>query len=71
MCVCGCVFVCLCLQTVVAGTLPKYRGLVGTMTLVAREEGVRALWKGLVPRLARVAPGQAITWTGEAASYAR
>lgn len=27
------------------------------------EEGFLALYKGLLPRLARIAPGQAITWT--------
>ena len=31
--------------------------------MIAAEEGVTALWRGLLPRLARLAPGQAITWT--------
>jgi solute carrier family 25 citrate transporter 1 len=32
------------------------------IALIAREEGVRVLWKGLLPRLLRIPPGQAITW---------
>lgn len=45
------------------GEVPKYSGWVSTMKTIAAEEGVGALWKGLIPRLARLAPGQAITWT--------
>ena len=45
------------------GETPKYSGWVGAMRTIAAEEGVAALWKGLIPRLARLAPGQAITWT--------
>lgn len=30
---------------------------------IARTEGLPALWKGLIPRLARTPPGQAIVWT--------
>lgn len=41
----------------------KYKGFVHCITTVAKEEGVAALWKGLTPRLMRLAPGQAITWT--------
>ncbi|XP_058760347.1 mitochondrial uncoupling protein 2-like [Vicia villosa] len=33
--------------------LPKYRGLLGTVKTIAREEGVYALWKGIVPGLHR------------------
>lgn len=32
---------------------PKYKGLVGTTMTVAREEGARALWSGVVPGLHR------------------
>ncbi|KAJ0028481.1 hypothetical protein Pint_35253 [Pistacia integerrima] len=32
--------------------LPKYRGLLGTVGTIAREEGLAALWKGIVPGLA-------------------
>ena len=40
----------------------KYKGFVDVLTRVPREEGVRALWKGLTPRLLRIPPGQAIVW---------
>jgi len=40
----------------------KYKGWFSTMQTIAEEEGVSALWKGLVPRLARISPGQSITW---------
>lgn len=33
--------------------LPKYRGMLGTVATIAREEGVAALWKGIVPGLHR------------------
>nr|CAD1818293.1 unnamed protein product [Ananas comosus var. bracteatus] len=32
---------------------PKYRGLLGTVATIGREEGVTALWKGIVPGLHR------------------
>jgi len=41
---------------------PKYTGLGQGIALIAKEEGVRALWKGLSPRLMRIVPGQAITF---------
>ncbi|KAL9678362.1 hypothetical protein QQ045_016206 [Rhodiola kirilowii] len=31
----------------------KYRGMLGTMVTIAREEGLAALWKGVVPGLQR------------------
>ncbi|ONK72136.1 uncharacterized protein A4U43_C04F16130 [Asparagus officinalis] len=34
-------------------TLPKYRGMLGTVSTISREEGVAALWKGIVPGLHR------------------
>lgn len=34
-------------------TLPKYRGMLGTVTTIGREEGLSALWKGIVPGLHR------------------
>jgi solute carrier family 25 (mitochondrial citrate transporter), member 1 len=49
-------------QVVVPGRPPKYTGLLSGMAIVAREEGIFALWKGIVPRLLRIVPGQAITF---------
>lgn len=42
-------------KSAIAGdlTLPKYRGLLGTVGTIAREEGLRSLWKGVVPGLHR------------------
>ena len=40
-----------------------YRGLAHAFTTILREEGPAALYKGLLVRLLRLAPGQAITWT--------
>lgn len=41
-------------KKVVGGdALPKYRGLLGTVGTIAREEGAAALWKGIVPGLHR------------------
>ena len=40
---------------------PKlYNGFVDCLVKVVRDEGVLQLWSGLVPRLARVVPGQGI-----------
>ncbi|KAK4270443.1 hypothetical protein QN277_023479 [Acacia crassicarpa] len=36
-----------------AVTLPRYKGLLGTVNTIAREEGASALWKGVVPGLHR------------------
>lgn len=33
--------------------IPKYRGLLGTIKTIAREEGLSALWKGIIPGLHR------------------
>lgn len=41
----------------------RYKGWVHATRTIAAEEGIGALWKGIIPRLARLAPGQAITWT--------
>lgn len=50
-------------QETVRGQPLKYSGFFQAFRVIAAEEGLRALWKGIVPRLARLAPGQAITWT--------
>ena len=42
---------------------PKYTGLVQACFKIANEEGAGALWKGITPRLLRIVPGQAITFT--------
>lgn len=38
----------------------KYKTTFGSMAIVAREEGWRALYKGLVPKVMRLGPGGAI-----------
>ncbi|XP_057805441.1 mitochondrial succinate-fumarate transporter 1 [Salvia miltiorrhiza] len=40
----------------------KYRGMFHAITTIYAEEGILALWKGLLPRLMRIPPGQAIMW---------
>eukprot|EP00803_Ostreobium_quekettii_P006090 evm.model.scf_101EXC.6 EVM.evm.TU.scf_101EXC.6 scf_101EXC:50262-56254(+) len=41
----------------------KYKGFFHALVTIPREEGIRALWKGLLPRLMRIPVGQAIVWT--------
>ena len=36
-----------------AVAIPKYRGMLGTIITIFREEGLTALWTGLVPGLHR------------------
>ncbi|KAG6615077.1 Mitochondrial Carrier (MC) Family [Phytophthora cinnamomi] len=50
-------------QETVPGQELKYKGFFDAMKVISKEEGVGALWKGLLPRLTRMAPGQAITWS--------
>jgi len=40
----------------------KYTSMVHAIRTIYTEEGLRALWKGLLPRLMRIPPGQAIMW---------
>eukprot|EP00903_Cladosiphon_okamuranus_P018687 g17200.t1 len=49
-------------QVVIPGQAPKYGSFISSISLIAKEEGVKALWKGLTPRLMRIMPGQAITF---------
>lgn len=49
-------------QVVVDGKVPKYTGLFQACVVIAKEEGILALWKGITPRLLRIMPGQAITF---------
>lgn len=58
-------------QVIKPGCEPKYKGIVQSVVLIAKEEGTMALWKGITPRLMRIVPGQAITFmTYEAVSSA-
>ncbi|BBH06295.1 Mitochondrial substrate carrier family protein [Prunus dulcis] len=41
----------------------KYKGMIHAIRTIYAEEGLLALWKGLLPRLMRIPPGQAIVWT--------
>jgi solute carrier family 25 citrate transporter 1 len=41
---------------------PKYKGMIHAIRTIYAEEGLRTLWKGLLPRLMRIPPGQAIMW---------
>ncbi|KAH9257054.1 hypothetical protein BASA81_004875 [Batrachochytrium salamandrivorans] len=50
-------------QTYAPGGEVKYKNWFQAGALIAKEEGAGALWKGIIPRLTRLAPGQAITWT--------
>lgn len=43
------------------GTL-KYKGFFDVLVKIPKEEGILAFWKGLLPRLLRIPPGQAIVW---------
>lgn len=49
-------------QVVLPGKTPKYTGLLQACVVIAKEEGILALWKGITPRLLRIMPGQAITF---------
>lgn len=39
------------------GVVPKYGWTYPSLALIAREEGLRALYKGFVPKVLRLAPG--------------
>lgn len=56
-------------QVIHPGKEPKYKSLLQSCIVIAKEEGTPALWKGITPRLMRIMPGQAITFmTYEAVS---
>lgn len=42
------------------GAVPRYRGTYQSLFLVLREEGARALYRGFVPKVLRLAPGGGI-----------
>lgn len=48
-------------QTKAAGDI-RYSGFFDALVKIPREEGIKAMWKGLLPRLLRIPPGQAIVW---------
>ncbi|PIN11294.1 Mitochondrial tricarboxylate/dicarboxylate carrier protein [Handroanthus impetiginosus] len=45
-----------------SGVEVKYRGMFHAIRTIYVEEGLLLLWKGLLPRLMRIPPGQAIMW---------
>ncbi|KAF8066164.1 SFC1 [Scenedesmus sp. PABB004] len=45
-----------------AGGEPQYRSMLDALVKIPRQEGIAALWRGLLPRLMRIPPGQAIVW---------
>ncbi|KAL8000258.1 putative mitochondrial carrier domain protein [Plasmopara halstedii] len=49
-------------QETAAGASGKYKGTMDAMAMIAKEEGIKALYKGLVPRLARLCPSYGIQW---------
>jgi len=46
--------------TRVAGVTPKYNWTVPSVALIAKEEGVGALYKGFIPKVLRLGPGGGI-----------
>ncbi len=40
----------------------RYKGFFDALVRIPREEGIMAMWRGLLPRLLRIPPGQAIVW---------
>lgn len=46
-----------------ASTIDPYRGPIDCAKRIVQNEGIAGLYRGLLPRLSRIAPGQAITWT--------
>lgn len=41
---------------------PPLQGFFDALVKIPAEEGIMAMWKGLLPRLMRIPPGQAIVW---------
>jgi len=50
-------------ETPKGGAPPKYTGTYQCITTIYREEGFQSLMRGCLMRVARVAPGMAITFT--------
>ncbi|MBA0684610.1 hypothetical protein Goari_026187, partial [Gossypium aridum] len=51
-------------QSMISGFLAGTAGpgMIYAIQTIYAEEGLQALWKGLLPRLMRIPPGQAIMW---------
>ncbi|TDH70161.1 hypothetical protein CCR75_001665 [Bremia lactucae] len=49
-------------QEAAAGAGGKYKGMLDAMAVITKEEGFKALYKGLVPRLSRLCPSYGIQW---------
>lgn len=49
-------------QVIILNQTPKYASTFQACSLIAKEEGIRALYKGFTPRMFRIVPGQGITF---------
>eukprot|EP00879_Flechtneria_rotunda_P020846 GHRR01021947.1.p1 GENE.GHRR01021947.1~~GHRR01021947.1.p1 ORF type:complete len:299 (+),score=74.35 GHRR01021947.1:451-1347(+) len=45
-----------------AGGQVQYKSMLDALVKIPQQEGIRSLWRGLLPRLMRIPPGQAIVW---------
>lgn len=45
-----------------AGGPQRYNGFLHALYTIPKQEGILAMWRGLLPRLLRIPPGQAIVW---------
>ena len=45
-----------------ADTLHDISGFFHALVKIPREEGLATMWRGMIPRLLRIPPGQAIVW---------
>lgn len=48
---------------------PRYSGMLDALVKIPQQEGVRALYKGLLPRLMRIPPGQVGASPGPSVMY--
>lgn len=47
-----------------AGGQQQYSGMFDALVKIPQQEGFTALWRGLLPRLMRIPPGQVGGWSG-------
>lgn len=40
----------------------QYKGIVDAITVIIRQEGIKGMYKGIVPNLLKVAPSMASSW---------